>query len=237
MISQARRKLMSQPVDQPLFGHENNTLVFSEEDESINDQLKDVIVPNKAEGNHSKSNYEATGGFTGRTFEERMEYYKEKHKKNIEMVEMEKLNAEKIECTFAPKIKTEKKQRSVSEFLLNQQQFQEERKRKLEFISTKLNKEQSKSIQQAPKINKKSLILAERKRSQSKERIHQRLFNDKKSTDKIEVSKCYPINVNRHTCEYIKKKQGKELEEIWVRVVGNRKYATLEQLCNSCFNI
>jgi len=238
MIPQARRKLVSKPANQPLTVQENSILIFSDEDDSVNDQFKDITIPDKAEDIHTKSKYEANGDVTQRTFEERMEYYKEKHKKNMEMVEMEKLNAEKIECTFAPKIKSEKKQRSISEFLSNQRQFQEEKKRKLETITTKLNNEQSKAIQKAPKINKKSLILAERKRSQSKEGIHQRLFNEKKSTEKIEVeSKTYPMNINRHTYDHIKKRQGKELEEIWVRVVGNRRHATLEQLCNCCFNI
>eukprot|EP00826_Nyctotherus_ovalis_P037433 TRINITY_DN3410_c0_g1_i10.p2 TRINITY_DN3410_c0_g1~~TRINITY_DN3410_c0_g1_i10.p2 ORF type:complete len:249 (+),score=64.15 TRINITY_DN3410_c0_g1_i10:203-949(+) len=241
MTIQARRKLVSQPANQPLVGHEHSISIFSEEEDltvgPVNPLSKEVSRPEivheiKGEGFEDSN-------LARKTFEERMEYFKERHKKNIEVVEMERLNAEKIQCPFAPQLRSGKKQRTVNEFLQNQQRFVEERRRRLEFIGSRINEEQERAMQKAPKLNRKSLVLAERRRSQSKD-IHERLFNEhseKKGYEKSEVvSKCYPISTNKNTHEYIRKRQGKELEEIWTRVVGERRLQSLEQLCKYRFN-
>lgn len=232
---------MSQPVNQPLVGHEHSISVFSEEDDfaagPVNPLSKEVSRPEitheiKAEGVEDSN-------LAGRTFEERMEYFKERRKKNAEVVEMERLNAERIECPFAPQLRSSRKQRTVDEFLQHQRKFVEERRRRLELLGSRIDEEQERKMQKAPRLNRKSLVLAERRRSQSKD-IHERLFNEhgeKKGHEKSEVvSKCYPINANKNTYEYIRKKQGKELEEIWTRVVGDRKLQSLEQLCKYRFN-
>eukprot|EP01022_Parablepharisma_sp_SALTPOND_P012192 TRINITY_DN1561_c0_g1_i1.p2 TRINITY_DN1561_c0_g1~~TRINITY_DN1561_c0_g1_i1.p2 ORF type:complete len:339 (-),score=63.20 TRINITY_DN1561_c0_g1_i1:2876-3784(-) len=179
-----------------------------------------------------------------KTFEERMQYFKEKYKKNNDIVAMEYLAEEQIECTFAPQTQAKvKANRTVDQFWKDQQTFIKARKAKVQLIGQEEIMKEQKNFRRTPQINKKSTALSERKRSQSKD-VHERLFTKcsdfvkvEEKENEIEIEKAQEEEANarqkkQKTDTYIKKKLSKELDEICDRVNKEEKeIESIEALC------
>jgi len=91
-----------------------------------------------------------------KTFEERAQYFKEKYKKNNEIIAMQSLIAERKECTFNPDVQSKvKENRSYEQFWKDQQEFLKAKKQRIEIIGIRESIKEDKNIQAIPKINKR----------------------------------------------------------------------------------
>eukprot|EP00826_Nyctotherus_ovalis_P022016 TRINITY_DN17206_c0_g1_i2.p1 TRINITY_DN17206_c0_g1~~TRINITY_DN17206_c0_g1_i2.p1 ORF type:complete len:287 (-),score=59.01 TRINITY_DN17206_c0_g1_i2:522-1298(-) len=223
---QIAKKNLSKPAEKPSeilgtsftpFSKEDSVVAFEGGKTNSTDELKAKMT--------------SSGSMRQKIFEERMEHFKERYKKNSEITAMENLAAERFECRFSPELKT---RRSKEEFLKDQQNFVKEKVQKLKLLEQKESAKVDKELQNAPKINKKSQAIAERKRSKSKDKkdIYERLFKnspDNSSNRLPEGKEVARMQPNRKTEYYTRRKLHKELEEQWPK--GSAKLDSPSKLC------
>lgn len=91
-----------------------------------------------------------------RSFEERARHFREKYRENSEVGAMQKLAAERMECTFSPEVCARPgESRSHQQFWKDQLLFLKAKKQRIEIIGIKESIKEDKNIQAAPKINKR----------------------------------------------------------------------------------
>jgi len=184
-MEQPVKKKLSQRPDKPCLMEEHNVSISLGDHSSKNFKVKPNTTREKEcsaeiKGQKisiNKSN-ENMNGF--RAFEERMEYYKEKHKKNIDIATMEYLNESQIECTFAPHIISRGKQnRTIQQFLQDQDNFLKQRNQRIKSIEREEMMKELKELQDIPKINKSTIY--ERRKSQSKDAYNKEIIQEKEN--------------------------------------------------------
>eukprot|EP00826_Nyctotherus_ovalis_P060377 TRINITY_DN8465_c0_g2_i4.p1 TRINITY_DN8465_c0_g2~~TRINITY_DN8465_c0_g2_i4.p1 ORF type:complete len:255 (-),score=39.81 TRINITY_DN8465_c0_g2_i4:1095-1814(-) len=201
-----------------LSAHDNlqsQTLVKSESN------TKSSLKEPKMSVSRVNGNVTGLSSFMQGTFEERLEYFKEKYKKNTDIAAMECLNETKIECTFAPMTNSRgKHNRTVQQFLKDQSDFLKQRDHRIKCIEQKKMAKELKEVQCIPKINKNTSSFIERKRSQPKDA---KLSKVQEKENKQEAP---TKQKNEH---YLRSKLIKDVEDI----CGNKDYITsFEILCN-----
>ena len=153
---------------------------------------------------------------------------------------MKNLSEEQIECTFAPIINNGRNgSRTLTEFLTSQQNFMQQRKERIQLIHQESMVKEQSNIRITPRIDKRSIILTERKKSKSKskkrETVHERLFAHEKENTKQEsaASPLRAMDVKKtKTDGHVKKKIGKEIEELCAKHCGETGYIEdLETFC------
>lgn len=234
-------KRLSQRPDKPCTA-ENNTGLFAEQESPTNLSTRDNLqsqTPAKSESNTKSSLKEpkmsvsrASGTVSGLssfvrgTFEERLEYFKEKYKRNTDVAAMQCLNETKMECTFAPLTNSRGRQcRTVRQFLKDQSEFLKHREHRVKCIEQRKVARELKEVQCVPKINKNTNSFIERKRSQSKDT---KLSKVQEKENKQEAP---TKQKNEH---YLKSKLIKDIED----VCGSKDFITsFETLCNRCYHL
>eukprot|EP00826_Nyctotherus_ovalis_P010875 TRINITY_DN12840_c0_g1_i15.p1 TRINITY_DN12840_c0_g1~~TRINITY_DN12840_c0_g1_i15.p1 ORF type:complete len:356 (-),score=83.16 TRINITY_DN12840_c0_g1_i15:1106-2173(-) len=139
---------ISQQAFQPFIHGEGTDLIPCEDSLSRISELHD--------NNLDKDPRKEESQIVGKSFEERAKYFREKYKKNSEVVAMQSLAAERMECTFNPKVQGKAREnRSHEQFWKDQQEFLKAKRQRIEIIGIKESIKEDKNIQAAPKINKR----------------------------------------------------------------------------------
>ena len=173
----------------------------------------------KIDINNDHNDYQQNNKLIHKNFDKRMEYYKDRYKKNTETKIKRKIEEENNKCTFKPQIGDKLKQgRTNEQFWKDQQNFIKEKNEKLKRIKQNEIVHEKNQIQEAPRIGRKSIALTERKRSHSKENVHERLFkqdidNFKSHTKENESQGKEPI-VNSRNDTYLKNQLDKKINDI-----------------------
>ena len=227
-MEQVTRKMISQQAKQPSAGIEKNSMVFYDDGDtslpaqsSVNfdgtlqerskkvDKLSLVNSPSRTSMINLTKTSNLNKSLVQKTFEERIEYFKDKRKKNCDIVAMEHLAESQIECTFAPKICTNQKNRTIEQFIKDQQDFLKRKLKKQKIFKEQEVVRETKEMQPGPIINKNAS--SSRTQSRFKDKL---VHNHDKILDK-ENNKEKSPNYNFKTNQYLKKQLDKKINEIF----------------------
>ncbi len=96
------------------------------------------------------------------------------------------LVAERMECTFTPLLNAGKEKRSFEDFLKDQEATMKKYREKARLRLQEVLINEEKTLRSTPRIDQRSAVLSERKRSHSREKedVHQKLYDLSKSNAK-----------------------------------------------------
>ncbi len=190
-----------------------------------------------------------------KSFGERLAYFKAKYKQNVDVVAMENLAEEQIECTFAPSVAADKNKgpRSLAVFLESQKTFIRSRREKIEQIHQEVLTQEQRNVRATPRIDPKSVAIVterQRKSEQLETTVHERLFVQQSVTtcgkvtnkennqaalerEKREARDC---SLKQATDRHIRKKVAKEIERYFaLHSKTGDEVASPEDLCIQSF--
>jgi len=144
------------------------------------------------------------------TFDGRQKCWVEMQKTNCEITTLNLLNEEKTECTFSPMINQRSKstsKRSISQFIADQQKYNEERIKKLDLKVDTMLEESQKNYKDFPTISKRSKDLLINGNSKS---IVERLNLPLRSKSNVGAYDYYCLNKPKEQKSFIQVYKDKE---------------------------